>query len=194
MRNQRRIAPTFSLQQLLLFGVGIAVLCGLRRFTLAMLISVFVAIYYVCLGIGSSLTRKRDNQVVSPFPILELRDKTTIPALVTTILCNLVAYLVWFFLNAYPGANPQFFFAPIVGGLSLYALQQLTLVLLHVALLLTYFGNCWNATSVDAAECRTTAIFSCLLTISHIAQPWAVDRLLALNFWLWSQMALPLPE
>lgn len=194
VRNPRSAPPTFTLRNFMLFGVGIALLCGLRWFGVALCISLYALIYYACLGLGWSLTRRQNTLHVSPFPILELRDKSTIPALVTVILCNLSVYFVWHVLIIMAGrfdALPTFFYGPVIGGLSLYVLQQLTLVLLHVALLLTFFGNCWNATRVDPAECRTTAAYSFLLTMSHLAQPWMVDRLLAVSFWLSPQVPLP---
>jgi hypothetical protein len=193
-KTPRSAPPTFTLRNFMLFGVGIALLCGLRWFVVAIFISVYALIYYVCLGLGWSLTRRRDQPIASPIPLLEIRDKSTIPALVTVILCNLSVYFTWHVLiimSGRSGAIHYFFYAPVIGGLSLYVLQQLTLVLLHVALLLTFFGNCWQATRVDPAECRTTAAYSFLLTIGHLAQPWAVDRLLALSFWLSPQVPLP---
>lgn len=194
MRNPRTAPPTFTLRNFLLFGVGIALLCGLRWFGVAICISLYALIYYACLGLGWSLTRRQNTLHVSPFPILELRDKSTIPALVTVILCSLAAYFAWhalILIGARREAASHFFYSPVLGGLSLYIFQQLTLVLLHVALLLTYFGNCWNATRVDPAECRTTAAYSFLLTIGLLAQPWAAERLLAFYFWLWPQLLVP---
>lgn len=184
MDNPRKATPTFTLQQLLLFGLGIALLCGLRWFEVAIFVSLYATIYYAYLGLGWSLTRRRETPMASPFPILELRDNSTIPALVTVISCNLISYVAWHVLIIMFGID-DFFFAPVIGGFSLYMLQQVTLVLLHITLLVSYFGNCWNAPRVDPAECRTTAAFSFFLTISHIAQPWAVYRLLELRFWLW---------
>lgn len=194
MRNPRTAPPTFTLRNLLLFGVGIALLCGLRWFEVAIFISLYSAIYYTCWGLGWSLTRRRDKPIAAPFPRLELRDQSTIPALVTVILCNLSVYFVWHVLIIMAGrfdSLPTFFYAPVFGGLSLYMLQQLTLVLLHVALLLTFFGNCWQAARVDPAECRTTAAYSFLLMIEHLAQPWMVDRMLELRFWLSPESLVP---
>lgn len=174
--------PQISLRYLLAFAVGIALLCGLRQYFLATLISYYAALYYavVLSGMAAAACHRRQTcKLIRPFR----RDEQTIGILFMVALCNLTIYFIFhvtILMVTYDIVSlGHFFFDPIFAGLSIYGIEQAILIAIHVALFLVYWGNCLTTGEVQAAEVRDTAALSFLLTASHFASPWAVDAVAA---------------
>jgi hypothetical protein len=173
--------PTFSLRWFLLVAVGFAVLCGMHEFGVAILIALYAAVYYTLLGSGLFVARftaaSRDR-----FAIRFGRDDSFIPVLFTVTLLSLPFHFLWHSPIYMLANNPagDFFSPPVWLGLSLYSLQRLIHILVHVALYLAWLGNCWTSGRVSATECRTATATSFLLFCSYLAHPRAVELLMRL--------------
>jgi hypothetical protein len=170
---------TFSLRWFLLATVGFAVLCGLREFAVAVLIALFAAVYYSLAGIGL-LAARLTSAKAERFAIRFAPDASIIPVLFTVTITSLLMYFLWhapiYMVGRDPAAN---FFSPAFFlGLSLYSLQRLLHILLHVAVYLAWLGNCWTSGRVSASECRTASATSFLLFYSYLADPLAVEWLM----------------
>ena len=179
----RSAETSFSLRKLFLFGFGMAVLCGLRWFGLALCIFVYAVNYYACLEVGWALTRKARPAAL---PRVDMRNRWMLPALISVILCSISNYFVWHTIAIVCSHSAddlrQFLYSPALGVFSLGTIQHLALAALHLALLLSYGCNCWNAPRIDLSEFRTTVAFSSLLTFTYLAQPWFIEQLGASYF------------
>ena len=153
----------------------------MREFAVAILIALYAAIYYTLLGSGllaAKLTAANREQ----FAIHFARDDSIVPVLFTVTLISLPAYFLLHLPSCLVArtANADFLFPPVWLGLSMYSLQRLIHIFVHVALYLAWLGNCWTTGRVSVSECRTASATSFLLFCSYLAHPWGVNLLLRL--------------
>lgn len=182
LQSQRCDRPTFSLRWLLVVMIGFAVLFAAREFFIAFLLGLYVCMYYTLMGTG--LLAARFSAATDKQLVRFGRDELTLPALFTVTLISVGSHYLWHGTILLGSWNLM---ADITGptflGISVYGLQRLIHILLHVAITLTWLGNCWTTGRVVTAECRLASAASFLLCCSYFAN-------LSVAIWL-VRMSLP---
>ena len=172
----RNPKPTFSLRSFLAFWLGIALLCAVGSYSVAIACFVIALLHFVLLLVGSAFA---DRFPKGQNPILgrassRSRHVNDGPILLT--MCYLVLFYCW---RAVPLAafTPlgirMFWCTPSLFGLSTSTIEHCVLILFHVYVYASFFGDCFGTGYVSPWNCGMTACLSVLLLASHFAIPWA---------------------
>ena len=166
---------TFSLRSLLAFWLGIALLCAVGSYTLAIACFVIAVLYFVLVLVGSAFA---DRFPKGQSPILRRgfappRQVNDGPIVLT--ICYLVLFYCWHMvpLTVFTLLGIQMFWGtPSPCGLSTSTIEHCVLILFQVYLYASLFGDCYGTGYVSSWNCGMTASLSVLLLASHFAIPW----------------------
>lgn len=164
---------TFSLRSLLAFWLGIALLCAVGSYTLAIACFVIAVLYFVLVLVGSACA---DRFPKGQSPILGRRFARPRDVNYGPILWTLGYLVVFYCWHVVPLAvfTPQMFWGtPSPCGLSTSTIEHCVLILFQVYLYASLFGDCYGTGYVSSWNCAMTASLSVLLLASHFAIPWA---------------------